>query len=52
MARPRLQLVEAIPEVATGIGKEQGRIQWQHPVAQRLATFTQYDGGHFEHVLE
>lgn len=47
----RLYLVGAIDEAAFGIRNQLGRMQWQHPITQRLAAFMQYSGGHFEHAL-
>jgi hypothetical protein len=41
----RHQLVEAIHEAVLGISKELGCMQWQHLIAQRLATCILRDRG-------
>jgi hypothetical protein len=47
----RHQLVEPIDEVAVGIRNELVHMQWQQPIAQRLAACMQSDDGNFKHVL-
>jgi hypothetical protein len=47
----RHQLIEATDEVTIATRKELVLMQWQHPVAQRLAACMTFNGRHFKHVL-